>query len=122
MNRPANSKFICVQSSYSPAKEYTWQDRAQHIHFEIQKLNHKKTKHMERTAINKALQLIRDEIGKPDKDLPTLYASMLELLEIERQQIEQAYRWGFTDGTRYTNGAQPFYTTANHYFTNNHLQ
>lgn len=110
-----------MQSSYSPPKEFTWQDTAQHIHFEIQKLNHKKTKHMETTATNRVLDLIREEIKSPDKDLQCLYISVLELLEIERQQIEQAYRWGFTDGTRYTNGVQPFYITATSYYNNNHL-
>jgi len=120
--RPNNSKFICVQSSVAPAKEKSWEDCAKHIFFENQKINKQKTRYMERTPIARALQLVRDEIGKSEKDLPTMYATLLELLEVEKDHIQQSYRWGFTDGTRYTNGAKPFYTTASNFFTANFLQ
>jgi hypothetical protein len=120
--RPNNSKFICVQNSVAPAKEQSWEECAQHIFFTNQKINKEKSNHMERTPIARALQLVRDEMGKTEKNLPLLYAELQELLEVEKQHIQQSYRWGFTDGTRYTNGAQPFYTTAGSYFTNNFLQ
>jgi hypothetical protein len=120
--RPENSKFICVQSSCLIDKAQSWEEVARHIHFESQKIKKEKTQYMERTAINRAMQLVREEIGKQDKDLSALYVELIELLEVERQHLEQAYRWGFTDGTRYTNGVPTFYVTANHYFTKNHLQ
>ena len=120
--RPSNSKFICVHSSIEPATKQSWEETAKHIFFENQKINKQKTKYMERTPISRALQLVRDEIGKSEKDLPTLYATLLELLEVEKDHIQQSYRWGFTDGTRYTNGVQPFYSTAGNFFTANFLQ
>jgi hypothetical protein len=120
--RPNNSKFICVQSSVAPAKEQSWEVCAQHIFFTNQKINKEKSTHMERTPITRALQLVRNEMGKADKDLQQLYAELQELLEVEKQHIEQSYRWGFTDGTRYTNKVSPFYSTAGSYFTNNFLQ
>jgi len=74
---------------------------------------------MEKTSLSRAIELLKEEMGKPEKNLQHLYAEFQELLLVEKQHIEASYRWGFVDGQRYTNRVSPFYSNANQYFTNN---
>lgn len=44
-------------------------------------------------------------------------AELLDLQAVEQDEVENAYRWGFVDGQRYSNGTTPFYTSSHRFYT-----
>ncbi|CAB5224309.1 hypothetical protein UFOVP386_46 [uncultured Caudovirales phage] len=74
---------------------------------------------MESFVIQRAIQLLNDGLASQELNPSILYAELQELLLLEKQNLESAYRWGFNDGCRYTNRVNPFYVTANDFVTKN---
>lgn len=73
------------------------------------------------TPIDLAIKRLTDLKDNPWSDRETINACIAELQDlqlIEQDEVETAYRWGFVDGIRYTNGTSLFYSNGRTYFEN----